>query len=72
MKKIDQNDRVEFRDFFGFFYYILQMGRVSQITLLTSQTDKYLWDQTFSHYFGQKNCRNAKKKKNLFQILRPN
>ena len=67
MKKIDQNDRVEFRDFFGFFYYILQMGRVSQITLLTSQTDKYLWDQTFSHYLGQKYDRKSKKFK-FFQF----
>ena len=39
------------------YYYI----RVSQIIVLTSQTDKYLWDQTFSDSLGQKNYRNAKK-----------
>ena len=25
----------------------------------TSQTDKYLWETTFSHYLGQMNYRNA-------------
>ena len=39
--------------------------RVSQIIVLTSQTDKYLWDQTFSHYLGQKYDRKSKKFKFL-------
>ena len=41
----------------------VMFNRVSQIIVLTSQTDEYLWDQTFSHYLGQKNYRNAKKLK---------
>ena len=39
--------------------------RVSQITVLTSQTDKYLWDQTFFHYLGQKYNRKSKKFKSF-------
>ena len=36
----------------------------------TSQTDKYLWKTTFSHYLGQMNYRNAKKiKKFNFNII---
>ena len=38
----------------------------------TSQTDKYLWKTTFSHYLGQMNYRNAKKIYILTSNLPPN
>ena len=34
----------------------------------TSQTDKYLWATTFSHYLGQMHYRNEKKKLYDFDI----
>ena len=34
---------------------------MSQPIVVTSQTDRYLWKTTFSHYLGQMNYRNAKK-----------
>ena len=37
--------------------------RVAQTIVVTSKTEKYLWDTKFSHYLGQKHNRNAKKVK---------
>ena len=37
--------------------------RVAQTIVVTSKTEKYLWDTKFSHYLGQKHDRNAKKLK---------
>ena len=33
--------------------------RVAQTTVVTSKTEKYLWDTKFSHYLGQKHNRNT-------------
>ena len=38
-------------------------SRVAQTIVVTSKTEKYLWDTKFSHYLGQKHDRNAKKLK---------
>ena len=43
------------------FYDLYKGTRVSQIIVLTSQTEKFLWATRFSHYLGQKHYRNAKK-----------
>ena len=38
-----------------------QYIRVTQTIVVTSQTNKYLWATTFSHYLGQMHYRNEKK-----------
>ena len=43
----------------------LMYNKVAQTIVVTSKTEKYLWDTKFSHYLGQKHDRNAKKIKSF-------